>query len=133
VNVVSSATGNYNSLAMIGVTIDRNGVMALDSAKLNVALTGNLQSVSDVFSSTNGVATRLDTRLTGLLQSGGPLDTQQTSLNKQLTSLERRRADVQTRLDSLQKSLQKQFIAMDTLVGQFKSTGDYLTNWMSKL
>ncbi|MDD1619888.1 MAG: flagellar filament capping protein FliD [Methylococcaceae bacterium] len=133
VNVVSSATGNYNSLAMIGVTIDRNGVMALDSAKLNVALTGNLQSVSDVFSSTNGVATRLDTRLTGLLQSGGPLDTQQTSLNKQLTSLERRRADVQTRLDCLQKSLQKQFIAMDTLVGQFKSTGDYLTNWMSKL
>lgn len=131
-NVVSSATGNYNSLAMIGVTIDKDGVMALDSAKLNAALSANLQSVSDVFSSTNGVATRLDTRLTGLLQSGGPLDSQQTSLNNQLTDLANRKTDEQTRLDSLQKSLQTQFIAMDTLVGQFKSTSTFLSNWISK-
>jgi flagellar hook-associated protein 2 len=132
-NVVSSVTGNYNSLAMIGVTIDKDGVMALDSSKLNAALSANLQSVSDVFSSSNGVATKLDTRLTGLLQSGGPLDSQQTSLNKQLTVLKSRRTDEEGRLADLQKSLQKQFIAMDTLVGQFKSTSTFLTNWISKL
>jgi flagellar hook-associated protein 2 len=132
-NVVSSATGNYNSLAMIGVTIDKNGVMALDSAKLNTALTANIQSVSDVFSSTNGVANRLSSRLTGYLQSGGPLDSQQTSLNKQLNVLTNRLADVQARQDNYQKVLQKQFTAMDSLVGQFKSTGSYLTSWIATL
>jgi len=126
-NTVSSATSSYNSLAMIGISIDRNGVMALDSTKLNTALSSNLSAVSDVFSSSSGVATRLDTRLTGYLQSGGFLDTQQTSLGKQLTSLTTKRADVQLRLDNLQKGLQKQFIAMDLAVGQLKSTASFLT------
>lgn len=132
-NVVSSATGSYNSLAMIGVTIDKTGTMSLDSAKLSSALNTSLQSVSDVFSSSNGVATRLGSRLTTLLQSGGPLDSQQTSLNKQLTSLSKRQADQQIRLDNLQQTLQKQFVAMDSAVGQFRSTGSFLTNWISKL
>ncbi len=126
-NTVSSATSNYNSLAMIGISIDKTGVMSLDSSKLSAALSANLSAVSDVFSSSNGVATRLDSRLTGYLQSGGALDTQQTSLGKQLKSLSTRRDAVQLRLDSLQKSLQKQFIAMDLAVGQLKSTATFLT------
>jgi flagellar hook-associated protein 2 len=132
-NTVSSVTGDYNSLAMIGVTIDKDGVMSLDSTKLNAALSANLQSVSDIFSSTDGVASRLSAKLGSFLQSGGPLDTQQTSLNKQLATLKDRRADVQSRMDAMQASLQKQFTAMDLTVGKFKSTGSFLTNWISKL
>lgn len=124
---ITSSTSGYNSLAMIGVSIDKSGVMALDSTKLTAALTANLSAVSDVFASTNGVATRLDTRLTQYLQSGGPLDSQQTSLNKQLTSFTAKRADVQSRLDSLKASMLKQFTAMDTVIGQLKSTSTYLT------
>lgn len=126
-NTISSATSSYNSLAMIGISIDKDGVMSLDSTKLNSALSANLSSVSDVFSSSDGVATRLNSRLTGYLQSGGSLDTQQTSLGKQLKSLTTKRADVQLRLDNLQKGLQKQFIAMDLAVGQLKSTASFLT------
>jgi len=132
-NTVSSVTGDYNSLAMIGVTIDKDGVMSLDSTKLNATLSANLQSVSDIFSSTDGVASRLSAKLGSFLQSGGPLDTQQTSLNKQLATLKDRRADVQSRMDAMQASLQKQFTAMDLTVGKFKSTGSFLTNWISKL
>ena len=55
------------------------------------------------------------------------MDTQQTSLGKQLKSLTTKRADVQLRLDNLQKGLQKQFIAMDLAVGQLKSTASFLT------
>ncbi|OAI06601.1 flagellar filament capping protein FliD [Methylomonas methanica] len=132
-NPVSSATGNYNSLAMIGVKIDKDGVMSLDSTQLNTALSASLQSVSDVFSSSDGVATRLYSKLDNLLQSGGPLDSQQTSLKKQLSTLGDRRADVQIRLDNLQKTLQKQFTAMDVTVGKFKSTGSFLSNWINNL
>ncbi len=124
---VTSAASNYNSLAMIGITIDKSGVMALDSTKLNKALESNLSAVSDVFSSTNGVAVRLDDKLSVYLQSGGALDSRQTSLNKTLTSLGNQRTNVQLRLDSLQKGLQKQFIAMDLAVGQFKQTASFLT------
>lgn len=131
-DTVTSANSNYNSLAMIGVSIDKAGVMSLNSTKLTAALTANLSAVSDVFSSTDGVATRLDTTLTQYLQSGGILDSQQTSLNKQLSSFTAQRADVQKRLDTLQASMLKQFTAMDLAVGQMKSTSTYLTNVFAK-
>jgi flagellar hook-associated protein 2 len=124
---VSSASSNYNSLAMIGISISKDGVMSLDSSKLNAALSASISSVSDVFSSSGGVATRLDAKLTQYLESGGPLDTQQTSLGKQLKTLGTKRDAVQLRLDNLQKALQKQFIAMDTAVGQLKTTATFLT------
>lgn len=130
-NIVSSASTSYNSLAMIGVKVDKDGVMSLDSSKLSKALTENLQSVSDVFSSADGVATRLSSRLSQYLQSGGPLDSQQTSLKKQLSSLDDKKSDVQARLDNLRKVLQKQFTAMDVAVGQFNSTGSFLNNWIN--
>ncbi|MGZ5056021.1 MAG: flagellar filament capping protein FliD, partial [Methylobacter sp.] len=65
-------------------------------------------------------------KLTQYLTTGGPLDSRQTSLNKQLTALSDERSAVQLHLDNVQKSLMKQFIAMDTAVGQFQSTGAFL-------
>ncbi|WP_445372575.1 flagellar filament capping protein FliD [Methylomonas sp. HW2-6] len=130
---VSSASGDYNSLAMIGVSVNKDGVMSLDSSKLKTALAANFQSVSDVFSSTDGVATRLASKLSGLLQSGGSIDSQQTSLNKTISKLDDRKDDVNVRFERVQAALQKQFIAMDSAVGQFKNTGSFLTNWINSL
>jgi flagellar hook-associated protein 2 len=131
-NPVTSATSNYNSLAMIGISIDRTGVMSLDSSKLTTALTANLSAVSDVFTTSDGVATRLDNRLKQYLQTGGLLDAQQTALNKKLATFTTKRADVQNRLDSLQAAMLKQFTAMDAVVGQMKSTAAYLTKQFSQ-
>ncbi|MDD5227788.1 MAG: flagellar filament capping protein FliD [Methylococcales bacterium] len=124
---VSSATGDYNSLNQLGVSFDKKGVMSLDNTKLQAALSANLTSVGDVFASTNGIATQLNTKITQYLDSNGVLSTEQDSLNKQLTQLTTEKAAVNTRLAATQKSLQKQFIAMDTAVSQFKNTGTYLT------
>ncbi len=131
--VVSSAAGAYNSLAMIGISVDKDGVMAKDSAAFSKALKQNVHAVSDVFSSSNGVAARLSGRLDQYLQSGGMLDTQTTSLNKQLRRLSDEKDNVQLRLDNYRKTLMKQFIAMDVAVGQFQSKGAYLAQQLAKL
>jgi len=130
---VSSATSSYNSLAMIGIAIDKSGTMSLDSTKFSTALKDNLSAVSDVFSSSNGVAARLGTRLNQYLQSGGTFDLQTKSLSNQISSYSDERAKVQLRLDNLQAGLKKQFIAMDVAVGQFRSTGSYLAAQLAKL
>ena len=132
-NTVSSATGNYNSLAMIGIKIDKDGAMSLDSTALSDALKKDLNSVSNVFASETGVANRLSSKLNNFLQSGGPLDSQQTSLKNRLSSLTEKRTDVEDRLASLEKSLLKQFTAMDVSVGRFNNTGSFLSNWIKKL
>ncbi len=126
-STVSSATGDYNSLNQLGVNFDKTGVMSLDSTKLNAALAGNLTSVANVFSSTSGVATQLNTKITQYLDSKGALSTEQDSLNKTLADLTAQTTAVNTRLAATQKSLQAQFIAMDTAVAQFKNTGSFLT------
>jgi flagellar hook-associated protein 2 len=132
-NTVSSMTGDYNSLAMIGISISKDGVMSLDSTKLNAALSADFQSVSDVFTSSNGVATRTYDRLNYFLQSGGPFDTQQKSLNSQKSALDNRLLDVQDRQNNVQAMLLKQFTAMDVSVGTFNSTGTFLNGWIKNL
>lgn len=130
-NTISSTSGSYNSLAMIGITIDKDGVMSLDSTKLSAALNADLQSVSDVFSSADGVATRLDSKLGLFLQSGGSLDTRQNSLKKQISALSDQTLNVQDRQANFQAMLLKQFTAMDVTVGTLNTTSTFLSNWIS--
>ncbi|MBW6453127.1 MAG: flagellar filament capping protein FliD [Methyloprofundus sp.] len=130
---VSSATSSYNSLASIGISMDRDGVMSLSGTDFSNALKNNINAVSDVFSSTDGVAARLDTRLDQYLNSGGTFDLQTKSLNKQLNRLSDDRETVALRLDNLERTLMKQFIAMDVAVGQFQSTGAYLAAQLANL
>jgi len=131
--VFPATTNKINSLAMIGVTIDKDGVMSLDSTKLDAALAADSQSLSNVFSSSQGVAVRMHNRLSGFLQSGGPLDTQRSSLKKQLSALESRKLDIQERQNNVEAMLLKQFTAMDISVGSFNSTGNFLSNWLKNL
>ena len=126
-STVSSATGDYNSLNQLGITFDKVGVMSLDSAKLNTALSANLTSVGNVFASTNGIATQLDTKLTQYLDIKGALSAEQDTLNKTLTDLTTQTTAINARLAATQKSLQAQFTAMDSAVAQFKNTGTFLT------
>ena len=130
---VSTVSSDYNSLAMIGVSVNKDGVVSLDSAKLKTALSANFQSVSDVFSSAEGVATKLASNLSVLLQSGGSIDSQQSSLNKAISRLDDQKDNVNVRFERVQKALQKQFLAMDSAVGQFKNTGSFLTSWINQL
>jgi len=119
----------YNSLAMIGVTV-KDGVMSLDSAKLNSVLSTELPAVSEIFTSANGVATRMNDSLNSFLESGGALDTQQNSLKKQLSALESRKLAIEARQSDYEAMLLKQFTAMDVAVGAFNSTSTFLNNWI---
>ena len=132
-DTVSSASSSFNSLAMIGITIGRDGEMALNSTDFSAALKDNLGAVSDVFSSSNGVASRLDSRLDQYLQTDGTFDLQTKSLNSQLSRFTDERETVQLRLDNLEKTLMSQFIAMDVTVGRFQSTGAYLGQQLANL
>ena len=132
-DVVDSSNSDFNSLAMIGITIDRTGIMSLNNSEFSTALSENRNAVSDVFSSENGVAKRLDARLDQYLQSGGTFDLQTKSLNRQLSEYSENRDTVQMRLDNMERVLKKQFIAMDVAVGQFQSMSSALAAQLANL
>lgn len=128
---VSSASGDINSLALIGISVNREGVMSLDNGKLSEVLKSDLQAVSDVFSAADGVATRMDDRLKLFLQSGGSLDTRQNSLKKQISTLSSQKIGIEERQASYQAMLLKQFTAMDVTVGTLNTTSSFLQNWIN--
>lgn len=127
---VTGVTTAYNSLAMIGISLDQYGVMSLDSTKLSNALTQDANAVAQVFSSAqDGIVSRINQKVEPYLAMGTNIISNEASgLDSQMKMLENKRADVQYRMDNLQQLLLKQFLAMDQLVSKYKSIGPMVTN-----
>jgi flagellar hook-associated protein 2 len=129
--VVPSVTSGYNSLAMLGVTVDNTGTMALNSTQLSSALSVNPQAVNQVFNNKDGISYNLVTSLTNINSSGGAIATEATSISSGLSALKSQQTAENTYLNSYQATLQHEFSSMQSLVSQYSSTGTFLTSWIN--
>lgn len=139
-SAVAGLGGEHDSLAQIGITAARDGLLTLDRAKFTAALTADPAAVSAVFgaddgvegsAATDGVARRiqafadsfssqvLSSRLTGFTTSLSRLDEKITSLESVMTLREQR--------------LKLQFAAMETAVAQFQAQGTNLSSQLGLL
>jgi flagellar hook-associated protein 2 len=132
---VTGLTGSYTSLADIGISIDRSGVMSFTQSTFKTAFAAAPADVTGVFASTTvsgvaveGVAEKLETLLEGfLVSSTGMFDSRISSLSTQLTAITDDRADLTRRMQSLEDRYFAQLNAMDTLLAQVETTGNFLT------
>jgi flagellar hook-associated protein 2 len=125
--------GAIDTLAAIGITSKVDGTLALDSTKFNTAVADDLSSVKALFSGTDGIATRLNSNLTGYLDVEGPIQARTDGANRKLKDIQTQRDALARRMDSLESNYRKQFTALDSLISQLQSTGDYLTSQLSSL
>jgi len=117
----------------VGISIDRDGQMLLDEAKLETALSKNFTEVVKMFSANandqsvysvapGGAAGDAVKAIDKLLRNAGTIATQTENVN---ADIKRHKADL-TKLEDQMKALLeryvKQFTAMDNLVGQATST-----------
>ena len=131
--LVSEGTGDYTTLASIGISIDREGVYQLDTDLLDEALNADFDAVAELVAGENGIISQLDDNLESFLQSGGLLASRNTTLEAQLDDIDDQRADLDIRIDSVEKRLRQQFTNMDIIVAQFNSTGDFLTQQLEAI
>ena len=124
---VDGASSDLNALSLIGVSTNRNGTISLDSEKLSDNINNRLSDMEALFSSSDGVATQLDALLETHLQSGGTFDTRKQSLDSTLREIDDQRADLNFRIDTIEQRYRSQFAALDILVSQLNSTGNFLT------
>lgn len=133
-NPVAGATGDYKTLASIGVTRQTDGTLALDSAKLDKAISADSSSVAKVFGTPNtGVAARLSKDLTAMLKDGGAIDSRNDSLQADLKTIQADSDALDARMTVIQTRYTKQFTALDTLLTQLQSTSNYLTSQLSSI
>lgn len=131
---VAEATGDYKMLADIGISMQRDGTLALDATKLKTALAANTDGVASVFTAgTTGIAQRLDSALTKILGSDGPLASRTDSLNRQVKDIGNQRNTLDLRMAALEKIYFTKFSAMDQLVSGLNNTSSYLASQLSGL
>ncbi|KWI62250.1 flagellar hook protein FliD [Burkholderia pseudomultivorans] len=119
--------GTTQSLASIGITLQADGTLSVDSTTLTNALQNNSSAVSTLFNSTTGVAAKMNTLITGYLATGGPIQTRTSALNADLTSLTTQQSTLSNYQTQLTNQYQAQFTALNTLMATMNNNSQYLT------
>jgi len=131
---VAEATGAYKTLADIGISVQRDGTLALDATKLKTVLAADTDAVASVFTAgTTGIAQRLDSTLTKILGRDGPLASRTDSLNRQIKDIGNQRDILNLRMTALENTYLARFSAMDQLVSGLNNTSSYLASQLAGL
>ena len=128
----NSPSGGLTALRDIGLSISKTGELELDATKLDSALTNKYDNVVTLLTSNrekqstysvlpSGVAGEAVKKLTALLDTAAPLSSQSSNLTTKITSYKKELATLDTRMTELLARYNKQFAAMESMVGQTKS------------
>jgi len=129
-----------SALRAIGIEIDSKGKLTTNSVKLDLALNFNFadtvrmlsgnqenQSASDTLNA-SGLAGDASKSLTTLLSASGAITTETTNATKRITKYQDDLTILEDRMTRILARYQKQFSAMDSMVGQTKATQTGLTS-----
>ena len=123
---------SFDSLVSIGITTNDEGHLEVDSAKLDSVMTEDFPAVSQLFASENGLAKTLGTVLERYIASDdGILTSREDGLKSNIDSIDDDRQRLDRRLATLDARYRAQFTAMDILVAQLTSLGDYMTSQLA--
>ncbi|HEX5393350.1 MAG TPA: flagellar filament capping protein FliD [Rhodocyclaceae bacterium] len=133
------ASSTINSLSDLGIALKKDGSLVLNTIKLQSALSGSLDDVATLLTSTDstlpkkGLAVQMSSQLGTILSSKGLLSSSTTGLQSRINLLEKRKAALQQRLTQVQANYQKQFNSLDTLLASMQSTQSYLTTQLASI
>lgn len=130
---VNTGSSTYNTLVSIGITANKDGTLSLNSATLATALAANFGAVSQLFSSSGGVAATLNNQLTAALGSGGAIGARSITLSKQTNDLTNQTNALNAQMAALTTTLTQQYSALNTLLSSMQSTSAYLTQAFAQL
>lgn len=130
---VAGAVGAVSSAGGIGLSVDSSGLLTLNGSKLDALLTGDPGALAAVLQGTDGIAARMSTVVSGYVSTGGILKARTDSIDRSLSDISDRREALAARMDELQSRYLRQFNALDGLLAQMQSTGNFLTQQLAAL
>ena len=122
----SEMTG-INSIFQLGIKMDNDGKLSVDSDKFDDALDDNYEQVVALFSGENGVAGKLQTSLKEYTKTGGLLSVRQDQLNSELRYWGQKETDTKTQMAKYETNLRAKYASLDTLLAQMNSSASYLS------
>lgn len=135
-NVLSetiNSVGGVNSLASLGLTTNRDGLLEVDEATLASQVNNNFDDVKNLFVGKDSVMGKLANSLSGYTGGQGAIQAKIDGYKSTLDRLEDEKINFTEKMEALESRLFTQFNAMDLLVGQLNSTGSYLQAQLENL
>lgn len=128
--------GELKVLSRIGVSFQKDGTLAFDTAKLKTALAASPTAVAELFAgdgTTGGVGKQVSTMLEGFTKTNGMISAATTGIQTSLKSLDHQYTATQSRVEATIERYKKQFTALDLLVSRMQATGNYLTQQFANM
>lgn len=126
----------FNMLSDIGISLQVNGTLEIDDAKLDSIIASQPDQLANFFAandSEGGMAGQVTSALDNLLGTGGRIESAVTSSENRISSLNDRFATTESRIDQTIERYRTQFAAMDNMVAQMNQTSAYLTQQFAVL
>ena len=135
----STGTGSMTHLSSMGLSMTREGTLAIDETRLDSALSSSFDDlVTALTAGTNdqtpfgdasrGIAGDASALIQNFLKSTGSVSQSIVNAENRQSEYETRLAELEARMERVKERYVAQFSAMESIVSQMKSTGDYLTN-----
>ncbi len=132
-NAVSGIDAPFSVLTDVGIETQLDGKLEINEQKLTDILNDDFVKFGQLFSTTDGYATRLHELTDSYLKSGGIIETRTSGLEANIEEFEDQRLALNERLASLETRLLRQFNALDSLLANLSSTSNFLTQQLNSL
>ena len=138
VNIIQSALGGIVSSAVnangvtanlsnVGITLNSDGTLSLDTTTLNTALQNDPSQVSALFNLTNGVGEQLNSSINVFTQSNGILAQRTAVFTSDLQNVTTQSNALTAYAAQLTSQYSAEFTSLDTLMANTQSDSEYLT------
>ncbi|CAM8656776.1 FliD Flagellar capping protein [Burkholderiales bacterium] len=129
-----TATDSVSTFRQLGISVDRDGVMSLDTDTFDEAVATQFDDLAEALAGRKvvddelqyGLSASLSNRLRDLMSPTGVVMTQSNTAETLVTRYNEDLAKLETRMEGILARYTKQFAAMESLVGQMTSLRESL-------
>src|SRR6056297_2635126 len=129
-NSLGASDGGEFNLVQLGVTSDLTGKLSLDTETFDALMSDDS---SGVLAALNAFGELLGAEVSRYADSKGLLDGRTEGLRSSLKSIEAQREVLDKRMESFEARVTRQFGALDTLISQLQTTGNFLTTQLESI
>ena len=126
----NGSNANLQRLSDIGVNIQLDGTLKLDSSKLSAAITSDFSSVATLVAD---VGTRFKTATTGLISDTGTVSSRIDGINSTVKDIGKRREAITLSLEKIESNYRRQFNALDVQVASMQALSARLQQQLASL
>ncbi|BEV71419.1 MULTISPECIES: flagellar filament capping protein FliD [unclassified Paludibacterium] len=129
----ADGTSQVAYLAQIGISIQKDGSLSLDTAALNTAISKDPKAVANLFGNDNndGFAQRFNNSINNMLGPQGLITTRITSLNQMVATQKDQIAQEQNRLSTVQAGYLTLYSNLNSALMEMEQTSSSLTKMLS--